>query len=191
MLAIMPSKFKPTRERKRKVIARQSTLQPHAASHEDSNASIITASKVESEERRQKLRDELRAQTPKVSAKKQKRLDKYIEKKLKKDEAADLVKKLEKEKASIDARLKSGVKEQLDATREGLKKLLNTRNNVQTIKDEMQTVDGLCSNPENVVPTFDQISRVRHGIAHLIILLLVTLDFSDSSQFRANRGDGQ
>jgi hypothetical protein len=69
-------------------------------------------------------------------------------------------KKLEKEKASIDARLKSGVKEQLDATREGLRKLLSTRNNVQVIKDEMQTIDRACSDPHNVVPTFDQISRV-------------------------------
>ena len=70
-------------------------------------------------------------------------------------------KKLEKEKASIDTRLKSGVKEQLDATREGLKKLLGTRANVQAIKDEMSTVDGLCKNPANVISTFDQISRVR------------------------------
>ncbi|KIJ65127.1 hypothetical protein HYDPIDRAFT_88792 [Hydnomerulius pinastri MD-312] len=69
-------------------------------------------------------------------------------------------KKLEKEKASIDARLKSGVKEQLDATREGLKKLLGTRNNVQVIKEEMQTVDRMCTDPQNVVSTFDQISRV-------------------------------
>lgn len=69
-------------------------------------------------------------------------------------------KKLEKEKSSIDARLKSGVKDQLDATRDGLRKLFNTRNNVQTIKDEMETVDRLCSDPQNVVSTFDQISRV-------------------------------
>lgn len=69
-------------------------------------------------------------------------------------------KKLEKEKASIDARLKSGVKEQLDATRDGLRKLFSTRNNVQTIKDEMETVDRLCSDPQNNVSTFDQISRV-------------------------------
>ncbi|KAF7972743.1 hypothetical protein HWV62_17100 [Athelia sp. TMB] len=69
-------------------------------------------------------------------------------------------KKLEKEKASIDARLKSGVKEQLDATREGLRKLLRTRNNVQIIKDEMETVDTECGDPRNVVATFDQISRV-------------------------------
>lgn len=100
----MPSKFKPTRERKRKVIARKSASQPHVASTDDSNAAIISVSKLEREEQRQKLRDELRAQQPKVSAKKQKRLDKYIEKKLKKDEAADLVKKLEKEKEKYDPR---------------------------------------------------------------------------------------
>ncbi|KAF8547481.1 exocyst complex component Sec6 [Imleria badia] len=69
-------------------------------------------------------------------------------------------KKLEKEKASIDARLKSGVKEQLDATREGLKKLLSTRNHVQVLKEEMQTIDRLCVDPQNAVSTFDQISRV-------------------------------
>ncbi|TFY70131.1 hypothetical protein EVG20_g2877 [Dentipellis fragilis] len=69
-------------------------------------------------------------------------------------------KKLEKEKASIDARLKSGVKEQLDATRESLRKLFSTRDNVQSIRDEMQTIERLCSDPQNNVATFDQISRV-------------------------------
>ncbi|TFY83191.1 hypothetical protein EWM64_g825 [Hericium alpestre] len=69
-------------------------------------------------------------------------------------------KKLEKEKASIDARLKSGVKEQLDATRESLRKLFSTRNNVQSVKDEMATIEQLCSDPANNVATFDQISRV-------------------------------
>jgi len=69
-------------------------------------------------------------------------------------------KKLEKEKASIDARLKSGVKEQLDATREGLKKLLSTRNHVQVFKEEMQTIDRSCADSQHAVPTFDQISRV-------------------------------
>lgn len=71
-------------------------------------------------------------------------------------------KKLEKEKASIDARLKSGVKEQLDATRESLRKLFSTRDNVQTIKEEMAAIERLGTDPENVVYTFDQISRVRN-----------------------------
>jgi exocyst complex component 3 len=73
-------------------------------------------------------------------------------------------KKLEKEKASIDARLKVGVREQLDATKEGLRKLLSTRNNVQAIKDEMVMVDKLCNDPENKVPTFEQISHVRFSL---------------------------
>ncbi|KAJ7091315.1 exocyst complex component sec6 [Mycena belliarum] len=70
-------------------------------------------------------------------------------------------KKLEKEKASIDARLKTGVKDQLQATQEGLRKLLGTRNNVQVVKDEMAAIEGQCADPANVVRTFDQISRVR------------------------------
>jgi exocyst complex component 3 len=69
-------------------------------------------------------------------------------------------KKLEKEKASIDARLKSGVKEQLQATRLGLKKFISTRQNVQVIKDEMMTIEKDCEDPYIRVPIFDQISRV-------------------------------
>ncbi|KDR80552.1 hypothetical protein GALMADRAFT_240857 [Galerina marginata CBS 339.88] len=69
-------------------------------------------------------------------------------------------KKLEKEKASIDTRLKNGVKEQLQATRLGLKKFLSTRDNVQAIKDEMMTIEKECEDPSVRVATFDQISRV-------------------------------
>jgi len=69
-------------------------------------------------------------------------------------------KKLEKEKASIDSRLKIGVKEQLQATKLGLKKYLGTRDNVQAIKDEMMTIEKECEDPSVRVTTFDQISRV-------------------------------
>jgi exocyst complex component 3 len=69
-------------------------------------------------------------------------------------------KRLEKEKASIDARLKSGVKDQLDATRNGLRKLFGTRNHIQGLRDEMETIDRISSDPRNTVKTFDQISRV-------------------------------
>lgn len=69
-------------------------------------------------------------------------------------------KKLEKEKASIDTRLKNGVKEQLIATREGLRKLLGTRDNVQAIKDEMVAVERGNNTPQINVQTFEQISRV-------------------------------
>ncbi|GJJ11432.1 hypothetical protein Clacol_005665 [Clathrus columnatus] len=69
-------------------------------------------------------------------------------------------KKLEKEKASIDNKLKNGVKEQLDTTREGLRTLFGTRDNIQTIKDEMSALDKHYRDPQNAVNTFDQISRV-------------------------------
>lgn len=68
--------------------------------------------------------------------------------------------KLEKEKASIDAKLKNGVKDQLDATRDGLKKLFSTRVNVQAIKDEMITLDKAGRDSVNQIKTFDQISSV-------------------------------
>ncbi|KAL1960049.1 hypothetical protein VTO42DRAFT_221 [Malbranchea cinnamomea] len=91
----MPPKFVP-RQRKQKHRPKES--QP-GVSQGDSNAlEIIPLSKDEKEARRQKLREELRAQHPKISAKKQKRLDKYIENKLKKDEELALIKKLSKSK---------------------------------------------------------------------------------------------
>jgi len=54
------------------------------------------------------------------------------------------------------------VKEQLSVTSESLHKLFSTRDNVQVIRDEMVTVDRICRDPQNVVSTFDQISRVCH-----------------------------
>lgn len=103
-------------------------------------------------------------------------------------------KKLEKEKASIDSRLKSGVKDQLDATREGLKKLFSTRSNVQTIKDEMANVDRLCRDPQNVVKTFDQISRVR-SMRLTMLLSCISLTFysglTGASKFCSSGGNGQ
>ena len=68
--------------------------------------------------------------------------------------------KLEREKASIDARLKAGVKEQLEATRYGLSQLLSTRDNIQAIRDEMALIDEKCEDPFLYVDTFDQMSRV-------------------------------
>lgn len=65
-------KFVP-RERKHK--RRQQDAGPPV----DTNATeIMPISKAEKDARRQKLREELRAQQPKISSKKQKRLDKYI-----------------------------------------------------------------------------------------------------------------
>ncbi|KAL4803328.1 P-loop containing nucleoside triphosphate hydrolase protein [Aspergillus unguis] len=68
----------------------------------DTNAAEIQPlSKTEKEARKEKLRDELRAQHTKISAKKQKRLDKYIENKLKKEENTALLKKLAQSKVEV------------------------------------------------------------------------------------------
>ncbi|KAJ5248915.1 ATP-dependent RNA helicase DHR1 [Penicillium chermesinum] len=84
----MPPKFVP-RQRKQK------HRQKEQSAPVDTNVSeLAPVSKDEKEARRQKLREELRGQNANVSSKKQKRLDKYIENKLKKEENLELLKKL-------------------------------------------------------------------------------------------------
>ncbi|KAJ5437357.1 hypothetical protein N7445_005901 [Penicillium cf. griseofulvum] len=84
----MPPKFTP---RLRKQRHRQN---PDGESADTNIAQLQPVSKDEKEARRQKLKGELREQHPQMSAKKQKRLDKYIENKLKKEENIELLKKL-------------------------------------------------------------------------------------------------
>ncbi|KAJ9603394.1 putative ATP-dependent RNA helicase DHR1 [Cladophialophora chaetospira] len=108
------------RQRKHKVLARSNAVTtkgpsngasselPTAAAPPSSNAEIILPqSKAEREAQKAALREELRAQQPKVSSKKAKRLDKYIENKLRKDETLDLLRKLEAEKVKYDATVAS------------------------------------------------------------------------------------
>jgi ATP-dependent RNA helicase DHX37/DHR1 len=107
-------KFVP-RQRKHKVLARQQAQsQTNPSSHlesrsangnpnpsdpTDTNAEILDPLS-----KKRKLRDDLLAQsgTTKVSAKKQKRLDKYIENKLRRDEELRFLKLLEGEKQKVD-----------------------------------------------------------------------------------------
>ncbi|GES62889.1 DEAH-box RNA helicase [Aspergillus terreus] len=86
-------KFVP-RQRKQKNKQRDSKTAPV-----DTNAAeILPTSKDDKEAKREKLREELKDQHPKISSKKQKRLDKYIENKLKKEENLELLKKLAQSK---------------------------------------------------------------------------------------------
>ena len=76
----MPAKFVP-RQRKQKARQRQAQQIAQYVPTSDSNAvELLPSSKSERDERRQKLREELRAQQPlsKASSKKNKRLEKYI-----------------------------------------------------------------------------------------------------------------
>ncbi|KAJ9139454.1 RNA helicase-like protein [Pleurostoma richardsiae] len=93
-------KFVP-RQRKHKVLAREKDRQngTHEPAQDDSNVQEILPSHVkEKEQRKAQLREELKSQGVKVSSKKAKRLDKYIENKLKKDENRELLAKLAEKK---------------------------------------------------------------------------------------------
>ncbi len=104
-----PKKFVP-RQRKRKVLERQRAQEK--ATHDvdpDSNVLEITpAQEADAEQKRAQLREELRPQGVKVSSQKAKRLEKYIETKLKKDENRELLAKLAANK--IDTSLFSSSK---------------------------------------------------------------------------------
>jgi ATP-dependent RNA helicase DHX37/DHR1 len=98
-------KFIP-RLRKQKALAREKAIasQPPPPSTADSNALILLPSdQAAKDEKKRTLREEVRAQNGKVSSKKQKRLDKYIDTKLKKDENLEYLRLLEKEKEKADA----------------------------------------------------------------------------------------
>ncbi|PYI00132.1 P-loop containing nucleoside triphosphate hydrolase protein [Aspergillus ellipticus CBS 707.79] len=91
-------KFVP-RQRKQKHRKNEATSAPV-----DTNVSeLAPVSKSEKEAKRQKLKDDLRAQHTQISSKKQKRLDKYIETKLKKEENLELLKKLAQSKVDTSA----------------------------------------------------------------------------------------
>lgn len=68
--------------------------------------------------------------------------------------------RLEQERASIEAKLRSGAKDQLDATRDGLLKLRDTKLAVTRIREEMVNVERLCEDPKTAVEGFSKISQV-------------------------------
>jgi ATP-dependent RNA helicase DHX37/DHR1 len=88
-------KFVP-RQRKHKV--RQREAATDSVSTNTNQIQILPQTQSERDEKRRRLKDELRASQEKISVKKQKRLDKYIETKLKKDENLELLKKLSQAK---------------------------------------------------------------------------------------------
>ncbi|WWC85547.1 uncharacterized protein L201_000411 [Kwoniella dendrophila CBS 6074] len=69
-------------------------------------------------------------------------------------------KKLLKEKSTLDAKLQSGVKNQLDLTRDALLKLQSSKATVALIREEMMSVENLNDNGEDKGDAFDKITRV-------------------------------
>jgi ATP-dependent RNA helicase DHX37/DHR1 len=87
-------KFVP-RQRKHKVLARLENHGKNNNPENDTNAvEYIPPAKAALEEKRRRLKEELRNHGPKVSGKKAKRFEKYIDTKLRKDENRELIEKL-------------------------------------------------------------------------------------------------
>ncbi|KAH8821466.1 DEAH-box RNA helicase [Xylogone sp. PMI_703] len=94
----MPPKFIP-RQRKRKVLDRQRSHGHKPESTLDTNVQeFIPPAKAEREEKKRQMKEALRIEGQKISGKKAKRLEKYIENKLRKDESRELMEKLAQKK---------------------------------------------------------------------------------------------
>ena len=73
---------------------------------------------------------------------------------------AGLRRKLRKEQESLEVSLRTGAKDQLDATRDALSKLMDTRVTVGEIREEMVNVERLCEDPRIHVDGFGKIGEV-------------------------------
>lgn len=102
-------KFVP-RQRKHKVKERERQENKTASQQQnlDSNAvEIVPASQTEREEKKRRMKEAITQQGPKISSKKAKRLDKYVEAKLKKDENRELIARLAKAQTDTSLYLSS------------------------------------------------------------------------------------
>ncbi|KAL2105952.1 hypothetical protein VUR80DRAFT_7508 [Thermomyces stellatus] len=136
----MAKKFVP-RQRKHKVLARERAKEN--ATHEvtDSNAlEILPDQKKEVLAEKARIKEQLKREGQKVSSKKAKRLEKYIEKKLRKDEGRAIAEKLEKQR--IDTSLFSSTKA-LGQGKETKKQALKRAILEQKAGIEDETRDGL------------------------------------------------
>ncbi|KAG6040082.1 hypothetical protein E4U41_001423 [Claviceps citrina] len=87
------AKFVP-RQRKHKVLARQKAKETAQHEIQDTNQELLPAAQLARQEKKDQLKKELQQDGIKVSGKKAKRLEKYIETKLRKDESKELLAKL-------------------------------------------------------------------------------------------------
>ncbi|CZT05495.1 hypothetical protein WAI453_004980 [Rhynchosporium graminicola] len=91
-------KFVP-RQRKHKVKERERRAKEgkfHNATVDSNAVEILPPAKTDHEEKKRRMREEIEAQGPKISGKKAKRLEKYLETKLRKDENREIIARLAK-----------------------------------------------------------------------------------------------
>ncbi|OAV99137.1 hypothetical protein PTTG_09168 [Puccinia triticina 1-1 BBBD Race 1] len=73
---------------------------------------------------------------------------------------AQIRKRLQREQADIDAKLKQGANEQLDATKEAMSKLRESKNQIEAIKEDIIAVEKACEDPRVHVVGFGKIASV-------------------------------
>ncbi|PON24509.1 hypothetical protein TGAM01_v206440 [Trichoderma gamsii] len=91
------AKFVP-RQRKHRVLARERAQENARHEVEDTNQEILPAAKKDLEEKKARMKEQLKQDGVKMSGKKAKRLEKYIDNKLRKDENRELLAKLAERK---------------------------------------------------------------------------------------------
>lgn len=122
-------KFVP-RQRKHKVVARQKAAHNDATTEANAEQILPTEQRERDEKRRAMKDDLVRESQSKVSGKKKKRLDKYIDTKLKKEENLELLKKLASQSHKVDTSLFQSSKKLgsgSDTKREALRRALAER----------------------------------------------------------------
>ena len=85
------------------------------------------------------------------------------------------------ELASVETQLNSGAKDQLDATRDGLSKLMDTRVAVGEIREQMVNVERLCEDPRTRVEGFARIRDVSRIHRHFVATLDMVTQLRDLS----------
>ncbi|KAG1473431.1 hypothetical protein G6F56_000954 [Rhizopus delemar] len=71
---------------------------------------------------------------------------------------APLIRKLTKEKATLDAQLNTGVQSQLDHVQEGLETLTISSRNINRVKENMRCIDKLCYDAQSMITDFPRIN---------------------------------
>ncbi|KAJ4863659.1 helicase associated domain (HA2) domain-containing protein [Trichoderma breve] len=155
------AKFVP-RQRKHKVLARERAKESARHEVEDTNQEILPAAKKELEEKKARMKEELKKDGEKMSGKKAKRLEKYIDNKLRKDENRELLAKLAERK--IDTSLFSSSKS-LGQGRETKKQALS-----RALREHRAGVDPT-SSAENILfeqrPEVDEEADEDEDDAHM------------------------
>ncbi|KAF2216579.1 hypothetical protein CERZMDRAFT_33446 [Cercospora zeae-maydis SCOH1-5] len=168
MPKFVPRERKHRKLAKQKETAKKNGIVQHGMADQANAAEIVPTTQNEKDERRRKLREELTAHEPesKASAKKRKRLDKYIETKLKKEENQELLKKLAAQR--VDTSLLKSSKQLSRVTetkKEQLRRALKEKEAgiAEDLRDEEgETVRG--SQQPQIEVTLDTRNDVRIGI---------------------------